>query len=100
MRRRHFLDTAEDVYMPGGGGRDVDLTFAAMFAAVWRTLGSRAALALRPVGFIQRAGVHGKPPKDPIGAVESFIGFSAISIALLGPAAWFFAHLQDYKKRS
>uniref|UniRef100_A0A3Q1K5I8 Cytochrome c oxidase subunit 8A, mitochondrial n=1 Tax=Anabas testudineus TaxID=64144 RepID=A0A3Q1K5I8_ANATE len=47
-----------------------------------------------------RAGyVTGKPPKDHIGAMESVIALTLLSLSVLGPAGWILANLDHYKSR-
>ncbi|OPJ81538.1 hypothetical protein AV530_009964 [Patagioenas fasciata monilis] len=43
--------------------------------------------------------IHSSPPKEKVGLVETIIGFSAFSLAVLGPAGWFLCHLSSYKKK-
>ncbi|NXH22730.1 COX8A oxidase, partial [Bucco capensis] len=56
---------------------------------------------LRPAGRarLSRRGVISGPPQEPLGPAESVVGFLALSITCLGPAAWVLAHLEDYKKK-
>ncbi|NWW98266.1 COX8A oxidase, partial [Caloenas nicobarica] len=53
--------------------------------------------AARP-GPAQR-GITSGPPEQPIRPAESVVGFVAMFVTCLGPAAWVLAHLEDYKKR-
>ncbi|XP_053707629.1 COX8 domain-containing protein [Synchiropus splendidus] len=44
--------------------------------------------------------IHSKPPKDKIGAGQSFLVMSVFAVALLAPAAWILHHLPEYRQRS
>ncbi|CAN0109176.1 unnamed protein product [Bubo scandiacus] len=52
----------------------------------------------RSAGWSSRC-VHRSPPKEKVGLVETIIGFSAFSLAVLGPAGWFLCHLPSYKNK-
>ncbi|CAM2116222.1 unnamed protein product [Caretta caretta] len=43
--------------------------------------------------------LHSQPPEENVGLVETVIGLSAFSLAVLGPAGWFLFHLPSYKKK-
>ncbi|RLV76473.1 hypothetical protein DV515_00016937 [Chloebia gouldiae] len=43
--------------------------------------------------------IHGSPPEHKVGLLETIIGFSAVSLAILGPAGWFMCHLSSYRKK-
>uniref|UniRef100_UPI0037E92D89 cytochrome c oxidase subunit 8A, mitochondrial n=1 Tax=Semicossyphus pulcher TaxID=241346 RepID=UPI0037E92D89 len=64
-----------------------------------RTIASRAAPALRSSTVTQRANLFTRPAKDKVGLMETTIGFTLFSVAILGPAGWILAHLEDYKKK-
>ncbi|KAF7655078.1 hypothetical protein LDENG_00061010 [Lucifuga dentata] len=64
-----------------------------------RTLTSRAAPALRGSTVTQRANIYTRPAKEKIGVMETTIGMSLFSLAILGPAGWVLAHLEEYKKK-
>ncbi|NXY84037.1 COX8A oxidase, partial [Alcedo cyanopectus] len=53
--------------------------------------------AARP-GPAQRGVISG-PPQQPLGPVESVVGFVLLFTTCLGPAAWVLAHLDSYKSR-
>ncbi|NXF13504.1 COX8A oxidase, partial [Smithornis capensis] len=36
---------------------------------------------------------------QPLGSAESVVGFTAMFVSCLGPAAWVLAHLDEYRKR-
>ncbi|XP_061667588.1 cytochrome c oxidase subunit 8A, mitochondrial-like [Syngnathoides biaculeatus] len=44
--------------------------------------------------------VHAKPPRQRIGAAQSFLVLSAFAVAMLAPAAWIVRHLPEYRRRS
>ncbi|NXO13136.1 COX8A oxidase, partial [Oriolus oriolus] len=44
-------------------------------------------------------GLTSGPPQHPLSGGETTVGFVAMFVSLLGPAAWVLAHLDDYKKR-
>ncbi|NXL69113.1 COX8A oxidase, partial [Chordeiles acutipennis] len=46
-----------------------------------------------------RRGLISGPPQQPVGLGESLVGFVAMFVSCLGPAAWVLAHLEDYKTR-
>ncbi|KAM8915257.1 cytochrome c oxidase subunit 8A, mitochondrial-like [Spinachia spinachia] len=64
-----------------------------------RTVASRAAPVLRGPAVPLRANLHAGPGKEKFGTVETVIGLSLFSIAILGPSGWILAHLEDYKNR-
>ncbi|NWX80281.1 COX8A oxidase, partial [Alca torda] len=64
---------------------------------VARLAGSLLRSAARPGQ--PRRGVISGPPEQPLGPGESVVGFLAMFVACLGPAAWVLAHLEEYKKR-
>ncbi|XP_044022972.1 cytochrome c oxidase subunit 8B, mitochondrial [Siniperca chuatsi] len=64
-----------------------------------KIIASRAAPALRGHNLTQRANLYTRPAKEKIGPAETAIGMSMFSLAILGPAGWILAHLEDYKKK-
>ncbi|NWJ01224.1 COX8B oxidase, partial [Crypturellus undulatus] len=46
-----------------------------------------------------RRGIVSGPPQHPLRPAESVVGFVAMLVSCLGPAAWVLAHLDNYKKR-
>lgn len=64
-----------------------------------RTLTRRAAPSVRHQIVVQKANLYAGPAKGKVGAVESVIGIGLFSLAILGPAGWILAHLEDYKKK-
>ncbi|KAG9265742.1 cytochrome c oxidase subunit 8B, mitochondrial [Astyanax mexicanus] len=60
----------------------------------------RSAPALRGANFTQRANINTKPAKDPVGPMETTVGLTMFSIAILVPSGWVLANLEDYKKRA
>ncbi|CAJ1074216.1 cytochrome c oxidase subunit 8A%2C mitochondrial [Xyrichtys novacula] len=64
-----------------------------------RTIASRAAPSLRQPTVVQRANLYSGPAKGKVGAAESVIGIGLFALAILGPAGWILAHLEDYKKK-
>ncbi|NXU60036.1 COX8A oxidase, partial [Turnix velox] len=53
-----------------------------------------AALRSRGPALPRRSIISG-PPENPVGPGESVVGFLAMFVACLGPAAWVLAHLED-----
>ncbi|XP_048804174.1 uncharacterized protein LOC125694665 isoform X2 [Lagopus muta] len=51
---------------------------------------------LRPARWSGHS-IHSSPPEGKVGPVETIIGFSAFSLAVLGPAGWILYHLPSYK---
>ncbi|XP_034530962.1 cytochrome c oxidase subunit 8A, mitochondrial [Notolabrus celidotus] len=67
-----------------------------------RTIATRATCAapsLRPQTVMQRASIYSRPAKGKVGAVETAIGISMFSLAILGPAGWILSHLEEYKTK-
>ncbi|NWT49140.1 COX8A oxidase, partial [Chroicocephalus maculipennis] len=62
-----------------------------------RLAGSLLRSAARPGP--PRRGVISGPPQQPLGPGESVVGFLAMFVSCLGPAAWVLANLEEYKKR-
>ncbi|XP_029903184.1 cytochrome c oxidase subunit 8A, mitochondrial [Myripristis murdjan] len=69
--------------------------------SVLRILGG-SALLIRPNKLvkIRRSNIYSKPPKDKIGAGQSFFIMSVFAVAMLAPAAWILHHLPEYRQRS
>ncbi|KAM3861138.1 putative E3 ubiquitin-protein ligase UBR7 [Diretmus argenteus] len=71
------------------------------------TLQSMAALRIlgsvalnQPKGILKdRRSIYTKPPKNKIGAGESFLIFSVFAAAMLVPAGWILHHLPEYRQR-
>ncbi|XP_051881450.1 COX8 domain-containing protein [Pristis pectinata] len=49
--------------------------------------------------FMQKANIHGKPPKEKIGPLMTALCLSVFAMSLLGPAGWILHHLPEYRKR-
>ncbi|XP_012679345.1 COX8 domain-containing protein [Clupea harengus] len=65
--------------------------------------GATQPLALgRAKGILQeqRSSIYSKPPKNKIGAGQSFFIMSVFAVAMLVPAGWIMHHLPEYRKRS
>ncbi|XP_013766958.1 cytochrome c oxidase subunit 8A, mitochondrial-like [Pundamilia nyererei] len=63
--------------------------------------GLKAGRVLIPGSGIQQRAtyIHGKPPKDKIGAVQSAFVLMVMSLAILGPSGWILSRLDHYKTR-
>ncbi|XP_028809347.1 cytochrome c oxidase subunit 8A, mitochondrial [Denticeps clupeoides] len=65
----------------------------------------RGALPLAAVGQAKRvlqerrSSIYSKPPKNKIGAGQSFFIMSVFAVAMLVPAGWIMHHLPEYRKR-
>ncbi|XP_033853631.2 cytochrome c oxidase subunit 8A, mitochondrial-like [Acipenser ruthenus] len=70
-----------------------------MSALLRGILSARSAQLMRGHGIVQRANLYAKPAKENIGTAETAIGFMVFTVALLGPAGWVLANLENYKKR-
>ncbi|XP_031735373.1 cytochrome c oxidase subunit 8A, mitochondrial [Anarrhichthys ocellatus] len=68
-------------------------------SSLLRTIANRVAPVLRGHTVIQRANLYAGPAKEKIGTVETIIGLSFFSMAILGPSGWILAHLEDYKNK-
>ncbi|XP_033503699.1 cytochrome c oxidase subunit 8A, mitochondrial [Epinephelus lanceolatus] len=44
--------------------------------------------------------IYSKPPRNKIGATQSFFVISVFAVAMLTPAAWILHHLPEYRQRS
>ncbi|XP_061757453.1 COX8 domain-containing protein [Nerophis ophidion] len=44
--------------------------------------------------------IYSKPPRNQIGALQSFFVMSVFAVAMLAPAAWILHHLPEYRQRS
>ncbi|KAK9528073.1 hypothetical protein VZT92_014569 [Zoarces viviparus] len=44
--------------------------------------------------------IYSKPPRNKIGAVQSFLVMSLFAVAMLTPAAWILHHLPQYRQQS
>ncbi|XP_077089525.1 cytochrome c oxidase subunit 8A, mitochondrial [Siphateles boraxobius] len=59
----------------------------------------RNAPVLRGSTITQRANIASRPAKDALGPAETTAGLALFSLAILGPAGWVLANLENYKKR-
>ncbi|XP_065143213.1 cytochrome c oxidase subunit 8A, mitochondrial [Paramisgurnus dabryanus] len=59
----------------------------------------RAAPVLRAPTISQRANITSRPAKGTVGTTETVVGLTLFSLAVLGPAGWVLANLENYKKR-
>ncbi|XP_031733982.1 cytochrome c oxidase subunit 8A, mitochondrial [Anarrhichthys ocellatus] len=44
--------------------------------------------------------IYSKPPRNKIGAAQSFLVMSLFAVAMLTPAAWVLHHLPQYRQQS
>ncbi|XP_072218398.1 uncharacterized protein [Leuresthes tenuis] len=44
--------------------------------------------------------IYSKPPRNRIGAAQSFFVMSVFAAAMLTPAAWILHHLPEYRQRA
>nr|XP_057938598.1 COX8 domain-containing protein [Doryrhamphus excisus] len=44
--------------------------------------------------------IYSKPPRNRIGAGQSFLVMSVFAVAMLAPSAWILYHLPEYRQRS
>ncbi|XP_061563476.1 COX8 domain-containing protein [Cololabis saira] len=44
--------------------------------------------------------IYSKPPRNKIGAAQSFLVMSVFAAAMLAPAAWILHHLPEYRQRA
>ncbi|XP_071391705.1 cytochrome c oxidase subunit 8A, mitochondrial [Centroberyx affinis] len=61
--------------------------------------GSAALTRSKTILKDRRSGIYSKPPKDKIGAGQSFLIMSIFAAAMLAPAAWILHHLPEYRQR-
>ncbi|XP_068582408.1 COX8 domain-containing protein [Cebidichthys violaceus] len=47
-----------------------------------------------------RSTIYSKPPKEKIGAAQSFFAMCAFAVTLLAPAGWIMHHIPVYQQRS
>ncbi|XP_051955547.1 cytochrome c oxidase subunit 8B, mitochondrial-like [Xyrauchen texanus] len=59
----------------------------------------RTSPVLRGSAVTQRANIATRPAKDAVGPAETAIGLMVFSLAILGPAGWVLANLENYKKK-
>ncbi|XP_031170683.1 COX8 domain-containing protein [Sander lucioperca] len=74
-----------------------------MVSAILRMMGNRSASTLtRPKEILKETKkmIYSKPPKNKIGAAQSFFVMSVFAAAMLTPAAWILHHLPEYRQRS
>ncbi|TKS65079.1 Cytochrome c oxidase subunit 8A, mitochondrial [Collichthys lucidus] len=74
-----------------------------MVSAVLRMMGNVSVSTLtRPKEILKdsKKMIYSKPPRNKIGAVESFFIMSVFAVAMLTPAAWILHHLPEYHQRS
>ncbi|CAI5671301.1 unnamed protein product [Oreochromis niloticus] len=67
---------------------------------VFRMTGNFSALTRQNhvVKEMKRA-IYSKPPRNRIGAAQSFFVMSVFTAAMLAPAAWILRHLPEYRQR-
>ncbi|XP_076612713.1 cytochrome c oxidase subunit 8A, mitochondrial [Chaetodon auriga] len=74
-----------------------------MVNAVLRMIGNVSLSTLtRPKGILKETKkmIYSKPPRNKIGAAQSFFVMSVFAVAMLTPAAWILHHLPEYRQRS
>ncbi|XP_060908874.1 COX8 domain-containing protein [Labrus mixtus] len=74
-----------------------------MVSAVLRMMGSVSVSTLtRPKLTLKQTKntIYSKPPKNRIGAKQSFFVMAVFAVAMLTPAAWILHHLPEYRKKS
>ncbi|KAF3703297.1 Cytochrome c oxidase subunit 8A [Channa argus] len=74
-----------------------------MASGVLRMMGNISFPTLtRPKKILQEMTkkIYSKPPKDKIGAAQSFFVMSVFAIAMFTPAAWILHHLPEYQQSS
>ncbi|XP_056151147.1 COX8 domain-containing protein [Lampris incognitus] len=49
--------------------------------------------------MLERRSIYSKPPRNKIGAGQSFLIMSVFAVALLAPAGWILHHLPEYRQR-
>ncbi|XP_056587568.1 cytochrome c oxidase subunit 8A, mitochondrial [Triplophysa dalaica] len=59
----------------------------------------RTAPVLRGSSITQRANIATRPAKESIGLAETAVGLTMFTIAILGPAGWVLANLENYRNR-
>ncbi|XP_044026025.1 cytochrome c oxidase subunit 8A, mitochondrial-like [Siniperca chuatsi] len=72
-----------------------------MVSAVLRMMGNLSVLT-RPKEILKetKKTIYSKPPRNKIGAAQSFFVMSVFAVAMLTPAAWILHHLPEYRQRS
>uniref|UniRef100_UPI0037E8B152 cytochrome c oxidase subunit 8A, mitochondrial-like n=1 Tax=Semicossyphus pulcher TaxID=241346 RepID=UPI0037E8B152 len=74
-----------------------------MVSAVLRMMGNISVSTLTcpklPLKEIKKM-IYSKPPRNKIGAAQSFFVMSVFAAAMLTPAAWILHHLPEYRQRS
>ncbi|PWS23199.1 hypothetical protein DKP78_14395 [Enterococcus faecium] len=76
------------------------MRFTAVMLGLLRVAAQPVALG-RAKGILQerRSSIYSKPPKNKIGAGQSFFIMSVFTVAMLVPAGWIMHHLPEYRKR-
>ncbi|XP_030578244.1 cytochrome c oxidase subunit 8A, mitochondrial [Archocentrus centrarchus] len=71
-----------------------------MMSRVLRMMGNVATLT-RPTEVVKetKRAIYSKPPRNQIGAAQSFFVMSVFAAAMMGPAAWILHHLPEYRQR-
>ncbi|KAM3602250.1 uncharacterized protein V6R79_000662 [Siganus canaliculatus] len=71
-----------------------------MVTTILRSMGAISSLT-RPRALMKdmKRRIYSKPPRDRIGAAQSFFVMSVFAVAMLTPAAWILHHLPDYRQR-
>nr|XP_055037067.1 cytochrome c oxidase subunit 8B, mitochondrial [Misgurnus anguillicaudatus] len=59
----------------------------------------RAAPVLRAPTISQRATITSRPAKGTVGPTETVVGLTLFTLAVLGPAGWVLANLENYKNK-
>ncbi|XP_049445286.1 COX8 domain-containing protein [Epinephelus fuscoguttatus] len=74
-----------------------------MASGVLRMMGNVSVSTLtRPKDILRetKKTIYSKPPRNKIGATQSFFVISVFAVAMLTPAAWILHHLPEYRQRS
>ncbi|KAG7272598.1 hypothetical protein CRUP_033107 [Coryphaenoides rupestris] len=66
---------------------------------LWLRRGSQSLIRTKAILRDSRSSIYSKPPRNHIGAGQSFFIMSVFAVVMLAPAGWILHHIPEYRQR-